>query len=188
MPIRRPWWAGIPAGLALGAPTPRALTAQIALHPASVTPAAFQRFALRVVNQTDTPTVGVRVTLPEAIQVLGVNAPAGWTARLTPATDSAAPVVEWSGGSLVRGGYEDFALLGRVAADARPGSELVFPVRLTRAGGGTMDWAQGGAGRPPTVAIEGTAVVTSAGAFALAGAATGLSILALVLALTRRRT
>lgn len=188
MPNPTRLWAGFLTGLVLGAAAPGVLPAQVAMDPRSVTPAAFERFALRVVNQSDTPTVLVRVIVPEAIQVLGVNAPAGWTAHLTPATDSAAPVIEWSGGSLVRGGYEDFAFLGRVAADARPGSELVFPVRLTGTGGATVDWAAGGAGRPPTIAIEGTAVVSSAGAFALAGAATGLSILALVLALARRRS
>lgn len=187
MTIRRRSWAAILTGLALGAAAPGVLPAQVALDPASVTPAAFERFGLRVVNQTDTPTVGVRVTLPEAIQLLGVNAPAGWTAALKPATDSAAPVIEWSGGQVARGGFTEFAFLGRVAPDAKPGSELVFPVRLTRANGATVDWAAGGAGRPPTVAIRGTTVVSSSGAFALAGAATGIAILALVLALVRRR-
>lgn len=175
-------------GLALGAAVPTVLPAQVVLDPPSVTPASFERFAFRVVNRSDTPTVAIRVTVPEAIQVLGVNAPPGWTAQLTPASDSAAPVIEWSGGRLDRGAFDEFAFLGRVAADARPGSELVFPVRLTRAGGSTVDWAWGGEGRPPTVAIRGTAVVSSAGAFALAGGAAGLSILALVLALTRRRS
>jgi uncharacterized protein YcnI len=188
MPNRTRLRAGILTGLALGAAAPSVLPAQVAMDPGSVIPTAFERFALRVVNQSDTPTVAVRVIVPEAIQVLGVNAPAGWSATLRPASDTAAPVIEWSGGELARGGFTEFAFLGRVAADARPGSELVFPVRLTRAGGATVDWAAGGSGRPPTVAVEGTAVVTSAGAFALAGAATGLAILALVLALTRRRS
>ncbi len=165
----------------------RPLPAQVALDPASVTPAAWERFTLRVVNQTDTPTVAVRITLPEAIQVLGVAAPPGFTARIEPATDSSAPVVEWSGGRVDRGAFYEFTFLGRVAPDARPGAELVFPVRLTRASGSTIEWARGGAGRPPTVSIQGTTAVSAAGAFALAGAATGLAILALVLALVRRR-
>ncbi len=166
---------------------PSVLTAQVVLDPPSVTPAAFERFAFRVVNQSDTPTVALRVTIPEAVQVLGVGAPPGWTARLQPASDTAAPVIEWSGGRVDAGGFTEFTFLGRVAADARPGSELVFPVRLTRASGSTVDWAWGSEGRPPTVAIRGTAAISPAGAFALAGAAMGLAILALVLALTRRR-
>lgn len=188
MPNRRPTRAGLVIGLALGAAAPRLLPAQVVLNPSSVTPAAFERFAFRVVNQSDTPTVAIQVTVPEAIQVLGVNAPAGWTAQLKPASDTGAPVIQWSGGELTRGGFTEFAFLGRIAADARPGSELVFPVRLTRANGSTANWAWGGNARPPTAAIVGITNVSAAGAFALAGAATGLAILALVLALTRRRS
>lgn len=186
MPNHKLPWAASLIGLVLGAAPPW-LPAQVALDPKSVTPAAFERFAFRVVNQSDTPTVAVRVTVPEAIQVLGVNAPPGWTAALIPAGDSAAPVIEWSGGELARGGFTEFAFLGRVAADAKPGAELIFPFRLTRANGATADWAWGGEARPPTAAIVGVTNVSPAGAFALAGAAMGLAILALVLALVRRR-
>ena len=178
---------GVLLGLGLGA-EPRPLSAQVALVPPSVTPAAWERFTLRVVNQTDTPTVAVRITVPEAIQVLGVAATPGFTARLQPATATSAPVIEWSGGRVDPGAFYEFAFLGRVAPDARPGSELVFPVRLTRASGSTVDWARGGAGQPPTVSIQGSTAISAAGAFALAGAATGLAILALVLTLVRRRS
>lgn len=173
--------------LALGAAY-RPLAAQIALDPPSVTPAAWARFTLRVVNQTDTPTVALQMTIPEAIQVLGLASPQGFTARLQPATDSSAPVIEWSGGGIERGAFVEFGFLGRVAPDARPGSELVFPVRLTRANGSTVDWVRGGAGQPPVVTIQGTTAISASGAFALAGAAVGLAILALVLALARRRS
>jgi len=166
----------------------RPLPGQVALDPPTVTPAAWERFTLRVVNQTDTPTVAVRISLPGAIHVLGVAAPPGFTARLEPATDSAAPAIEWSGGRVDPGAFYEFTFLGRVAPDARPGAELVFPVRITRASGSTVEWAEGGAGRPPVVSIQGTTMISAAGAFALAGAAVGLSILALVLTMVRRRS
>jgi len=173
--------------LGLGAAV-RPAAAQVALDPTSVTPAAWERFTLRVVNQTDTPTVAVRIALPGAIQVLGVAAPPGFAARHEPATGNTAAAIEWSGGRVDRGALYEFAFLGRVAPDARPGAELVFPVRLTRANGSTVDWAPGGAGRAPAVSIQGTTVLSAAGAFALAGAATGLAVLALVLSLVRRRS
>lgn len=166
----------------------RPLPAQVALDPPTVTPAAWERFGLRVVNQTDTPTVTVRITLPEAIQIMGVAAPADFTARVEPVTDSTAPAIEWSGGRLERGAFVEFTFLGRVATEARPGAQLVFPVRITRANGSTVEWARGGAGQPPTVTIQGTTAISASGAFALAGAATGIAILALVLALVRRRS
>lgn len=174
--------------LAASSAAVRPLPAQVALDPPSVTPAAWERFALRVVNQTDTAIVTVRIALPEAIQVLGVASPAGFTARVEPATEDAAPVIQWTGGRVERGTFVEFTFLGRVAPNARPGAELVFPVRLTRANGSTADWARGAEGQPPTVTIQGTTAVTASGAFALAGAATGLAILALVLALVRRRS
>jgi hypothetical protein len=160
----------------------------VALDPPTVTPAAWERFSLRVVNQTDTPTVSVRIALPEAIQVLGVASPAGFSARVEPATDHAAPAIEWSGGRVDRGALVEFTFLGRVAPDARPGAQLVFPVRVTRANGSTVEWTRGGAGQPPVVTIQGTTAISASGAFALAGAAVGLSILALVLALVGRRS
>jgi hypothetical protein len=160
----------------------------VVVAPSAVTPAGFERFALRVANQSDTATVAIRLTVPEAIQVLGVNAPPGWTARLEPVTDTSAPVIEWSGGRVERGGFVEFAFLGRVAGDAKPGSELVFPVLITRANGSRVAWATGGDARPPTVAIQGTVTASPAGAFMLAGGAVGLSILAVVLALARRRS
>jgi hypothetical protein len=180
-------WLAAGMLLGLGAVV-RPLPAQVALDPPSVTPAAWERFTLRVVYQTDTPTVVVRISLPGAIQVLGVAAPPGFTARLEPATDSAASAIEWSGGRVDPGTFFEFTFLGRVEPNARPGAELTFPVRLTRASGSTVEWARGAAGQPPTVTILGTTAVSASGAFALAGAAVGLSILALVFALVRRRS
>jgi uncharacterized protein YcnI len=157
------------------------------LVPPSVTPASWERFALRVVNQTDTPTVVVRVTVPAVVQILGVGAPPGWSARLIASSDTSAAAIEWSGGRLERGGFDEFAFLGRVAGDARPGAQLIFPVHLRRAGGSSITWAAGGNGPPPVVAVRGAAMISPAGAFALAGAALGLAVLALALALVRRR-
>lgn len=177
--------AGVLLGLGAAA---HPLPAQIALDPPSVVPAAWELLTLRVVNQTDTPIVAVRIALPEAIQVLGVAAPPEFAGRHQPATEDAPSVIEWSGGRVDRGVLAEFAFLARVAPDARPGAELVFPVRLTRANGSTVDWALGGAGRAPTVSIRGATAISAAAGFALAGAATGLAILALVFSLARRRS
>jgi uncharacterized protein YcnI len=173
--------------LALGAGTSASLAAQVMLVPPSVTPASWERFALRVANQSDTPTVVVRLRVPRAVQILGVAAPPGWSARLIAAGDTSAPGIEWSGGRLGRGEFDEFAFLGRVAGDARPGAELIFPVEVMRAGGSTITWSRGGNGPPPAVTIRGAATISATGAFALAGAAVGLAMLALVFALVRRR-
>ena len=164
------------------------LQAQVSLHPPTAKPAAWERFALRVVNGTDTPTVAVRLVVPEAITVLGVEPIPDWTFALIPATDTSPQAIEWKGAVLERGEYREFAFLGRVAGDARQ-RDLVFPVRLTRANGSVVEWvrARGSPRPPPTVKIVGTTEISVWATFALAGAAVGIAALALVVAFAKGR-
>jgi uncharacterized protein YcnI len=160
--------------------------AQIDLYPPTVKPAAWERFALRAVNQTDTAFVAVRLTVPEAVMVLGIEPLAGWEARLIPSGESTPQAIEWTGGELVRGEFLEFAFFGRIPGDARR-QPLVFPVHLTRATGSVVEWDRGGSGAAPTVRIIGTTSVTAWASLALAGVATGLAALALAMALAKRR-
>jgi uncharacterized protein YcnI len=131
--------------------------------------------------------VTVRLSVPEVITVLGVEAVDGWTFQVIAATDSTPQAIEWSGGSLLEGEFREFAFLGRLAADARK-RELVFPARLTRANGSVVEWARGrGGGAPPVVNVVGGAAITVWGSVGLAGAAVGIAILALALAIAARR-
>lgn len=180
MPHRPVVWL---ATAALAAPG--VLGGQVAFAPATTTPAAWERFALRVANPTDTPAVAVTIRLPDGVHVLGVDAPPGWTARFAAATDSTPQIIEWTGGTIHQREFREFPFLGRVAADLRTG-DLVFPVRLTRASGATVDWAPGGAGTAPTVRVRAITVVSPAAAFALAAFALGLAVVAIALALSRR--
>ncbi len=163
------------------------LMAQVALHPTSVEPAAWERFALRVVNQSDVPVVAVRIEIPEALIVLGVDAPVEWTESRVPATEATPQVVEWRGGPLLRGEFREFPFFARLPADARH-KVLVFPVRLTREDGTSTEWNRGAAGAPLSVRIRETTRLSARGAFALAGAALGLAALAVALSLFARRT
>ncbi len=160
--------------------------AQIDLYPPTVKPAAWERFALRAINQTDTAFVAVRLTVPEAIMVLGVEPVAGWEARLIPSGEGTPPAIEWTGGELVRGEFLEFAFFGRLPGDVRR-QPLVFPVHMTRANGSVVEWGRGGSGAAPTVRIVGTTTVTGWASLALAGVATGLAALAIALALAKRR-
>ncbi len=161
--------------------------AQIDLYPPTVKPAAWERFALRAVNQTDTAFVAVRLAVPEAIMVLGVEPLPGWEVRLIAGSDTTPQIIEWSGGELLKGEFLEFAFFGRLPGDARR-RELVFPVHLTRASGSVVAWDRGSSGgEAPTVQIVGTTSVTGWAALALAGVAVGVSALALALAVSRRR-
>jgi uncharacterized protein YcnI len=164
---------------------PAVLAAQVSVAPASVEPAAFERLALRVANPDSSPVTRVRLEIPDVLTVLGVDAPAGWTWRLTAGTDTSAAAVEWWGDSLPRGAFREFALLARPASDVRD-ITLVFPVWVEHADGRTVRWTRGGDARPPTVSMRATTGLSGRGAVALAGGALGLAALALVIALHRR--
>jgi len=162
------------------------LAAQVSVAPAFVEPAAFERFALRIANPDSSPVVRVRLGIPDVLTVLGVDAPPGWSWTLSAATDTSAAAVEWSGYALPQGAFREFAVFARLASDARELS-LAFPVRLERADGGTVTWTRGGDAPPLLVGIRATTGVSARGAVALAGGALGLAVLALALALSRRR-
>jgi uncharacterized protein DUF1775 len=159
---------------------------QVSVSPPGITPSDLERLAVRVANPADTAIVAVRVQVPDALVVLGLDAPTGWTGRLVPGTDSAAPAIEWSGGSLAKGEFREFAFFVRLGAAARQ-NDLLLPVEIRRADGTVMRWRPGGDGPVPVVRILGSIGVTSGGSFALAAAAFGLAALGVALALFRRR-
>ena len=160
---------------------------QVSVSPPAMAPAGIERLAVRVANPVDAAAiVAVRVAVPEALTILGVDAPPGWTVTRIAATDSSAPALEWSGSNLDPGAFREFAFLARLGAAARPNT-LVFPVRLRRADGSVREWRPGGYGQAPTVEIRSTVAVTAGGAFTLAAAAIGLAALGIALALRRPR-
>ncbi len=163
-----------------------ALAAQVAIAPATLVPGQRDRFAVRVATRADSPIVAVRVEVPAALGILGVDAPPGWTARVVAPTDSSPPAIEWQGGRLETAGFREFAFFAQLGFDARRRA-LVFPVETRSADGTVRRWRTGGDGPAPTVQIRGATMVTAGGAFAFAAAAFGLAALALVLALHRRR-
>ncbi len=162
------------------------LEAQVALDPPLIMPAAWERISVRVVNQTDTAWVAVRVAIPDVIGILGVEAPNGWAAETIAGTSTTPQAIEWTGGRVEGGSFEEFAFLGRLRADVRE-KVLYFPVRLTRDGGAEVNWRRGGEGPELFLTITGSTQISSWAAFALAGAAFGLATLAVILSLRRER-
>lgn len=165
---------------------PASAAVQVSVHPATTTPGAWERFAIRVVNQSDTPFVAVRLEVPSVITVLGVEPAEGWAVQ--PESDARPQTISWMG-TVSYGVFKEFAFLGRVAGDARRAT-LVLPVTLIRPDGSELAWtAPPGSPRPaPQVRIVGTAQLSGSGMVALAGAAFVVAVLALIVAMTRRAT
>ncbi len=177
-------WHLVLAALIVVCPQPGG--AQVTVHPRQVTPAAWERYTLSVVNGTNEAIVAVRVDVPDAITILGVSPTNDWTYEVRTATDTTPQSIEWSGGAVQYPALGEFAFLGRVAGDARE-KTLVFPVRVTNAQDAVSDYngRPGSAGPAPTVAIVGRAIVSVRGAVALSGAAIGLAALALAMSVLR---
>lgn len=166
--------------------TPGALGGQVSLAPSTIMPGAWERITLRVVNQTDTVTTGVRLTVPETIGILGVERSGGWNGVVNRASESSPQTIEWTGDSLVRGEYRDFAFLGRLSADARRRT-LVFPVALTKGNGSVVEWGRGTRGAAaPEMNIVGTTRITTWGTFGLASVAVGIAVISLGVAISGR--
>ncbi len=162
------------------------LSAQVTIGPRTVEPADLVRFGVLVANPLDQAVVAVRVEIPEALVILGVDGPPGWAPVVAAATDSTPQAIDWAGGRLTRGEFREFAFFVRLAATARR-TTLVFPVRIHRDDGSVRDWRRGGEGQAPTVLVRGSVGLTAGGAFTLAAAALGLAALATALALRRPR-
>lgn len=160
--------------------------AQVSVHPATTTPGAWERFAIRVVNPSDTPIVAVRVEVPTVITILGVEPADGWAMQA--ASETLPQTISWMG-TVSRGVFQEFAFLGRVAGDARQAT-LVLPVTLIRPDGSELAWtAPSGSPRPaPRVRIVGTTQLSGSGMVALAGAALVVAVLGLIVSVTKRRT
>jgi uncharacterized protein YcnI len=161
-------------------------SAQVAISPLTTMPAAWERFGLRVINQTDTPTVAVRIEVPSALTFLGIEPRTGWTTDITQLPDSGPTVITWRGGAIKKGEYGEFPFLGRLKADARQ-EDLVFPVRIERANGSVVEWRhpEGQDYAAPRVEVVGTVRVTTGAAVMMAGLSLGVGLLALVVAIAR---
>lgn len=159
---------------------PPAAPGQATISPRNTTPAAWERFALRVVNQSDTATVSVHVDVPDAVTILGVQPVPQWSVRQTAATPSSPQSIVWHGGELHQGELQEFVFLGRVAGDARQ-TDLVFPVRLARIDGSVVEE------RGLRVAIEGRTRLSIRGVMAIAGTALGVALIALMVAVSARQ-
>jgi hypothetical protein len=152
---------------------------QVSVRPTTVVPAQHERYAVQVANPSEAAIIAVRVAVPAAITVLGVEAPPAWTAHLEPPTDTAPQAIEWDGGALGQREFREFAFLGRLPADARRAT-LVLPVLVRFADGTAREWRA-------EVAIRGSVGVTPGGAFVLAAGVFGVAVLAIALALRRPR-
>src|SRR6478609_2602476 len=127
--------------------------AHVTLAVAEAPAGSSYRAVLRIPHGCDgTATRSVRVEIPEGLFAVKPMPKAGWTLETTSGAyargyqDHGRPVtegvktIEWSGGNLPDGHYDEFVFVGTVAGDIAPGQPLAFPV-LQRCEKGEMNWS-----------------------------------------------
>jgi uncharacterized protein YcnI len=201
---------------------PAAAQGHVSLHPNAIPAASFVTTNIRVPNeQQRTSTTAINVKLPAGVlSALGAP-PAGWTFSektkklATPIkTDDGLVTtetteVDYTGGKIRPGDFEDFPLTLSIPDSAKEGDVLAFPtlqtysngvvvrwigaaesetpaptVDITAAGGAVLDVTGGDAGPPATLPanLTGISATPAAGATVVKKQTNGLAVIALIVA------
>lgn len=183
-------------GRALGMATlllaiPALLNAHATVSPGSSRPGAYERYVLRVPNESDNPTVRIEIRFPEGVRVISFQEVPGWTLAAVMDSTGRAVSAVWTG-SLPP---ERFVELPFIGVNPREPARLVWPVIQTYASGERAEWTGApDSDRPASVTEVGMAPAaaaprTSPWPLVVATAALVLSGVAAVIALagTARR-
>jgi uncharacterized protein YcnI len=90
--------------------------AQVTVRPISATPGTWERFAVQVTNQIDSPVVTVRIEIPAELVVVGVEPRPEWPFRFD-SLESGGYTIEWRGGWIAQGEFQEFRFFGRLRTD-----------------------------------------------------------------------
>jgi uncharacterized protein YcnI len=131
-----------------GAAVPAA--AHVEVLPAEAEVQQAQQFTVRVPTERPLPTTAVQVTFPPQVTVYAFeDPPPGWRMRVLLTADGRNRGVEYTGGRIGVGRYQDFHFLG---TPTRPGT-AVWRARQTYADGKVKPWT-GPPERPGAVSQE----------------------------------
>lgn len=127
-------------------------SAHVSVKPAEVGVAAFQTFTISVPTEQDTPTISLRLVLPEGLEHVSPTVKPGWNIQLIHSSemaDSTEPGHEaeevvkeivWTGGSIPAHFRDEFTFSARV-----PSSEttLIWKAYQTYRSGAAVAWELG---------------------------------------------
>jgi periplasmic copper chaperone A len=123
--------------------------AHVTIQPNEAPAGAFFRFVVRVPNERDVPTTKVRVEFPENLIFTSFQPKEGWTRKVKmkkldepieafgSQIDTVVDYVEWSGGSIAAGEFDEFGFSVRVPEEE---GDLEFKAIQTYEGGEVVEW------------------------------------------------
>jgi uncharacterized protein YcnI len=172
---------------ALVALVPAVLYGHATVSPGASRPGAYERYVLRVPNESDNATVRVEIRFPDGVRVISFQDVPGWKLQATMDNTGRAVSAVWTG-SLPPERFVELPFIG-----VNPGepTRLVWPVIQTYANGDRAEWTGApDSDRPASVTEIGTAPAaagpqSSPWPLVVATAALVLAVLAVIIALSR---
>jgi uncharacterized protein YcnI len=159
---------------------PAAAAAHVEMSPDRVDPGSFTLYTVLSPDESEQPLTGLRLTVPDGMEVDAAAATPGFTAELVRDQAHRIVAISWQGGSVA----PDELGLFRFSASVGPDEGTLHLVGVqTFADGTTKIW------KTPVVEVakESASSGSDNGTRGLAAAAVGLAAAALVMAARRRR-
>lgn len=162
---------------------PVSLFGHATVSPGVSRPGAYERYVLRVPNESDNATVRVEITFPEAVRVISFLEVPGWTLETKMDNTGRAISAAWTG-TLPPERFVEFPF---VAVNPKASARIAWPVVQTYANGDKVEWnGPEGSDHPASVTSIGGNGVREWLPLVLASAALLLALAALLAALRRR--
>src|SRR4051812_45786697 len=146
------------------------------VSPGSSRPGAYERYVLRVPNESDNPTVKVEMRFPAEVRVISFVDVPGWTLQAVMDSTGRAVSATWTG-TLPP---ERFVELPFMAVNPKSGGRITWPVIQTYANGDRAEWTGPRDSEHPASVTE---LATSGGPTSLASLSNILAVLATLVAL-----
>ena len=119
-----------------------AALAHVIVKPNEAGVASFQTFSVGVPSESDkstTPTVNVRVVLPDGLSEVTPTVKAGWTITTKKNSNDEVTEITWSGGQIPSEQRDDFTFSAQVPATA---TTLIWKAYQTYKDGRVVSWDQ----------------------------------------------
>ena len=129
---------------------PASLNAHAVVYPPTSRPGAYERYVLRVPNESDAPTISVSITFPPAIRVISFLDVPGWRVEAKMDDSGRALSATWTGNLPA----ERFVELPFIGVNPKEPARVTWPVVQVYANGDTARWTGAPGSESPASVTE----------------------------------